>query len=303
MPDRGNEKRALAALALTGGFMLVEAAGGLLSGSLALLADAGHMLTDTAGLALAYVAIRAARTPETARHTFGRHRLQVLAALVNGTALFGITIWIAAEAFTRLLAPVTVLGGAMLAVGALGLLVNLASFLILKGGAANINMRGAALHALGDMLGSIGAIVAAGVILLTGWMPIDPILSVLVCMLILRSAWGLVQEAWHVLMEGVPDGVEVDAIRAALVAEVPGLLDVHHIHLWSLTPEQPLVTLHALVADDADRDEVLFAVKTLLRSRFRLAHADVQLEGQRFRDLLDAAEIFPTHPTKEPVHP
>src|SRR5689334_23146495 len=212
MPDRSNEKRALAALALTGGFMTAEIAGDLLSGSLALLADAGHMLTDTAALALAYVAIRAARTPETTRHSFGRHRLQVLAALVNGAALFGITIWIAVEAVIRLLAPVEVLGGAMLAVAVVGLLVNLASFLILRrGSATNINIRGAALHALGDMLGSIGAIVAAGVILLTGWMPIDPILSVLMCVLILRSAWGLVQESWHVLMEGVPEGVEIDA--------------------------------------------------------------------------------------------
>ncbi|MFL5257355.1 MAG: cation diffusion facilitator family transporter [Rhodopila sp.] len=303
MPDRGNEKRALAALVLTGGFMAVEVAGGLLSGSLALLADAGHMLTDTAALALAYVAIRAARTPETARHTFGRHRLQVLAALVNGAALFGITIWIAVEAVGRLLAPVAVLGGAMLAVAVVGLLVNLASFLILRGGAGNINIRGAALHAMGDMLGSIGAIVAAGVILLTGWMPIDPILSVLVCGLILRSAWGLVQEAWHVLMEGVPDGVEVEAIRAALLADVPGVLDVHHIHLWSLTPEQPLATLHALVADNADRDEVLFAIKTLLRTRFRLGHADVQLEGRHFRDLLATAGIPPMRLTKEAVQP
>jgi len=125
------------------------------------------------------------------------------------------------------------------------------------------------------------------VILLTGWMPIDPILSVLVCLLILRSAWALVRESWHVLMEGVPDGVDVEAIRAAL-AGVPGLLDVHHIHLWSLTPEQPMATLHAQVADDADRDDVLFAVKTILQEKFGLDHAAVQLEGTRFHALLAA---------------
>ncbi len=285
--QRSNERRALYALALTGGFMVAEVIGSLLSGSLALLADAGHMLTDTAALTLAFVAMRAARRPESARHSFGQHRLQVLAALINGAALFGITAWIAMEAVRRFTAPVEVLGGTMMIVAVAGLAVNLAAFAILRGGAkANINLRGAALHAMGDMLGSVGAIVAAGVILATGWMPIDPILSVLVCLLILRSAWGLVRESWHVLMEGVPDGVEVEAIRAALLAEVPGLVDVHHIHLWSLTPEQPMATLDALVEDGADRDALLFSIKTLLRDRFDLDHAAVQLEGARFRALL-----------------
>jgi cobalt-zinc-cadmium efflux system protein len=285
--QRMNERRALYALLLTGGFMVAEVIGSLLSGSLALLADAGHMLTDTAALTLAFVAMRAARRPESARHSFGQHRLQVLAALINGAALFGITAWIAMEAARRFMAPVEVLGGTMMIVAVLGLLVNLAAFAILRGGSAqNINLRGAALHAMGDMLGSVGAIIAAGVILLTGWMPIDPILSVLVCLLILRSAWSLVRESWHVLMEGVPDGVEADAIRAALLADVPGLVDVHHIHLWSLTPEQPMATLHALAREDADRDALLMEIKRILRDRFDLDHTAVQLEGDRFHDLL-----------------
>jgi cobalt-zinc-cadmium efflux system protein len=193
------------------------------------------------------------------------------------------------EAVRRFMAPVEVLGGTMMIVAAIGLLVNVAAFAILRGGAAeNINLRGAALHAMGDLLGSVGAIIAAGVILLTGWMPIDPILSVLVCLLILRSAWALVRESWHVLMEGVPDGVDVDAIRAALLADVPSLLDVHHIHLWSLTPEQPVATLHAMVEDGADRDALLFAIKQVLEKRFCLGHAAVQLEGAHFRALLAA---------------
>jgi cobalt-zinc-cadmium efflux system protein len=285
--QRMNERRALYALLLTGGFMVAEVIGSVVSGSLALLADAGHMLTDTAALTLAFVAMRAARRPESARHSFGQHRLQVLAALINGAALFGITAWIAMEAARRFMAPVEVLGGTMMIVAVLGLLVNVAAFAILRGGSAqNINLRGAALHAMGDMLGSVGAIVAAGVILLTGWMPIDPILSVLVCLLILRSAWSLVRESWHVLMEGVPDGVEADAIRAALLADVPGLVDVHHIHLWSLTPEQPMATLHAQARDDVDRDALLMEVKRILRDRFDLDHTAVQLEGARFHDLL-----------------
>jgi cobalt-zinc-cadmium efflux system protein len=289
MAGRSGERRLLAALLLTGGFMAAEVVGSLVSGSLALLADAGHMLTDTAALTMAFAAMRASRTPENARHTFGRHRFQVLAALANGAALFAITGWIVVEAARRFLAPVEVMGGSMMVVAVIGLLVNLAAFLILKGsGGGNINLRGAALHAMGDLLGSLGAIVAAGVILLTGWMPIDPILSVLVCLLILRSAWDLVRESWNVLMERVPDGIEIDAIRAALLADVPGLLDVHHIHLWSLTPEQPVATLHALVSEDADRDRLLFEIKALLRTRFGLDHAAVQLEGMRFRALLAA---------------
>jgi cobalt-zinc-cadmium efflux system protein len=287
--QRTNERRALFALLLTGGFMVAEVIGSVLSGSLALLADAGHMLTDTAALTLAFVAMRAARRPESARHSFGQHRLQVLAALINGAALFGITAWIAMEAARRFMAPVEVLGGTMMIVAVLGLLVNLVAFAILRGGASeNINLRGAALHAMGDLLGSVGAIIAAGVILLTGWMPIDPILSVLVCLLILRSAWSLVRESWHVLMEGVPDGVEADAIRTALLAELPGLADVHHIHLWSLTPEQPMATLHAMAHDDADRDALLMEVKRVLHDRFDLDHTAVQLESARFHDLLMA---------------
>jgi cobalt-zinc-cadmium efflux system protein len=285
-----NERRALYALLLTGGFMVAEVIGSLISGSLALLADAGHMLTDTAALTLAFLAMRAARRPESARHTFGQHRLQVLAALINGAALFGITAWIAMEAARRFFAPVEVLGGTMMIVAVLGLLVNLAAFMILRGGAGeNINLRGAALHAMGDLLGSVGAIIAAGVILLTGWMPIDPILSVLVCLLILRSAWSLVRESWHVLMEGAPDGVEADAIRTALLSDVPGLADVHHIHLWSLTPEQPMATLHGFVNDDVDRDALLLAIKQILHDKFGIDHAAVQIEGTRFRALLAAA--------------
>ena len=299
--QQNNERRALVALVLTGGFMLAEIAGSLLSGSLALLADAGHMLTDTGAMALAFIAMRAARRPESARHTFGHQRMQVLVALMNGAALFGITAWIAMEAWRRFFAPIEVVGDTMMVVAVLGLVVNILAFLILRGGAAdNINLRGAALHAMGDLLGSVGAIVAAGVILLTGWMPIDPILSVLVCLLILRSAWSLVREAWHVLMEGVPDGVEVEAIRTTLLAEVPGLLDVHHVHLWSLTPEQPVATLHAQVADDADRDGLLFAIKRLLHERFELDHVAVQLEGARFRALI-AAEADRPQTVTQPI--
>ena len=190
-----NERRVLAALCLTGVFMLVEAAGGLLSGSLALLADAGHMLTDTAALALAWVAFRTSRRPADPRRSYGYHRLQVIAAFVNGAALAAIVAWIAFEAIGRLLEPRPIDGPLMLAVAAVGLLVNISAFLILHGADRdNLNVRGAILHVVGDLLGSVATLAAAGVILATGWTPIDPMLSLLVAVLILRSAWALVRD-------------------------------------------------------------------------------------------------------------
>lgn len=238
------ERRVFWALLITASFMVAEIVGGILSGSLALLADAGHMLTDAAALGLSWYAFRVSRRPTTVKHSYGHHRFQVLAALVNGATLIGIAVWIGIEAVQRLFAPVEILGGTMLVIALLGLAANIAAFAILHGGVReNLNVRGAALHVLGDLLGSVAAIVAAGVVLLTGWFPIDPILSTFVALLIVRSAWALISRSWHVLMEGAPEGLDVAQLRRALADSVPGLLDVHHVHLWSLTPERPLVTL------------------------------------------------------------
>lgn len=277
----GNEKRVLWALLLTGGFMVAEVAGGIVSGSLALLADAGHMLTDAAALGLSLAAFRASRRPETLAHSYGQHRFQVLAAFLNGAALIGIALWIAIEAVQRVLAPVPVLGGTMMVVAVLGLAVNIAAFLILHGGDRdNLNMRGAALHVLGDLLGSVAAIVAAVVIMATGWTPIDPILSVLVAALVLRSAWMLLSRSWHVLMEGTPMGIDVEALKAELVEDVPGVADIHHVHVWMLTPEQPLVTLHATIITEADHDTVLHGLQAVLAAEFGLTHATIQVERE-----------------------
>ncbi|WP_009869430.1 cation diffusion facilitator family transporter [Paramagnetospirillum magnetotacticum] len=278
-PD--NEGRVLWALLLTGGFLLAEVIGGILSGSLALLADAGHMLTDTAALGLSFAAFRASRRPATGRHSYGMHRFQVLAAFINGAMLIGIAAWIFIEALQRIFQPVEVLAGPMMVVAILGLAVNVAAFFILHGGDQdNINMRGAALHVLGDLLGSVAAIVAAGVILWTGWMPIDPILSVLVALLIVRSAWRLVAGSAHVLMEGAPDGIDVDELRHDLMAQVPGVTDIHHVHLWMLTPTQPLITLHATVSGTADDGTLLRALQTALAERFDLHHTTIQIESE-----------------------
>lgn len=275
----GNERRVLWALLLTCGFMGAEVVGGLLSGSLALLADAGHMLTDAAALALSLAAFRASRRPETLSHSYGQHRFQVLAAFLNGGALIVIALWIAVEAVQRLFSPVPVMGGTMLTVAVLGLAVNLAAFLILHGGERdNLNMRGAALHVLGDLLGSAAAIVAALVIMATGWTPIDPILSVLVGGLVIKSAWMLLSRSWHVLMEGAPIHIDVEALKAELVEDVPGVTGIHHVHLWMLTPDQPVVTLHASIAADADHDAVLHGLQAVLAAEFGLTHATIQVE-------------------------
>jgi cobalt-zinc-cadmium efflux system protein len=274
-----SERRVLLALVLTGGFMVVEVIGGLAAGSLALLADAGHMLTDTLSLALAFVAFRIGRWRHDTRRTYGYHRFQVLAAFVNGLTLVAIVGWIAIEAVRRLLEPVEVLGGLMLAVAVIGLVVNIAAFAILHGGdRRNLNLRGAALHVLADMLGSVAAIVAALVIGLTGWMPIDPLLSLLVAVLILRSAWMLLRRSGHILLEGAPEWLDEAELRGALVAAVPAVLEVHHVHAWMLTIERPLLTLHARVAPGVDQQEALRAIHLALADRFGIEHATVQIE-------------------------
>jgi cobalt-zinc-cadmium efflux system protein len=276
----GDERRVLFALVITGGFMVVEVAGGFLANSLALIADAGHMLTDTAALTLAWLAFRASRRPADLERSYGYHRFQVISALVNGATLIAISGWITVEAIGRVMAPEEVLGGLMLGVAVTGLAVNLVAFLLLRGGDhQNLNIRGASLHVLGDLLGSLAAIVAAGVILATGWMPIDPLLSVLVALLILRSAWLLVRQSTHILMEGTPAGLDTEAMCAAICAAVPEVSGVHHLHAWSLTPDRPLVTLHAHIAEGANHDRALRAIKAVLTERYGIAHATIQLEA------------------------
>jgi cobalt-zinc-cadmium efflux system protein len=270
---------------LTAGFMAVEVVGGLISGSLALLADAAHMLTDAAALALAWFAFRIARRPADPKRSYGYHRGQVLAAFVNGAVLIVIVAGIFIEAAQRLAEPVPVQGWTMLAVAGLGLLVNLAALFILHGGdRRNLNLRGAAVHVLGDLLGSAAAVVGAIVILRTGWTPIDPILSVLVGLLVLRSAWLIVRESAHILLEGTPAEIDPQGLRAALMEDVPALLDVHHIHAWSLTPERPLLTLHARVGETADGQAVLKNIKEVLARRFGIDHSTVQIERGRCGD-------------------
>ncbi|GAB4142333.1 MAG: cation diffusion facilitator family transporter [Sphingomonadales bacterium] len=274
-----NERAVLLAALLTGGFMFVEIAGGLITGSLALLADAAHMASDAAALGMAYLAFRFSHRPADTRRTFGFHRLQVLAAFTNGLLLIGAGIWIMAEAVERMMAPATVLATPMLMVAVLGLIVNLAAFFILhRADRANLNIRGALYHVVGDLLGSVAAIAAAMVIHFTGWMPIDPILSMLVTLLVLRAAWRLIRDAGHILLEGTPPHLDLETVRTDLVASIPAITDVHHIHAWALTEERPLMTLHATLAKDADMNDALLALKHRLFERFGIAHSTIELE-------------------------
>lgn len=280
-----NQRRMLLAMLLTGAFTLIEIVGGLLSGSLALLADAGHMLTDTAALAIAWAAARLSQRPPDALRSYGYQRLQVIAALLNSVGFIAIVIWILVEAFRRLQQPVEVLGGPMLAVAVVGLAVNLIAFRLLHGGHHHdLNLKAAMLHVLGDLLGSVAAIAAAAVILLTGWMPIDPLLSVLVALLILRGAVSVVRQSLHILLEGTPPEFEREALEQALIEVVPGVTGIHHIHVWSLSPENPLLTMHVDVADMRDYNRTLLAIKRVLSEDFGIQHATVQIEPGRCVD-------------------
>ncbi len=276
---RDNEKKVLLAFALTASFMVVELVGGLLSGSLALIADAGHMLTDSAALALAYLAFRFGRRVADSRRTYGYLRLEVVAGFINALTLFAIVLWIAYEAWQRLQHPPEILAGPMLAVAVIGLLVNLLVFWILtRGDTEHVNIRGAALHVLGDLLGSVGAIVAAAVIWLTGWTPIDPILSVLVAVLILRSAWGLMRNSLHILLEGAPENASPADIRDHLMAHVPDLAAVRHVHVWLITSGKALATLHVQPSANQHARGVVEAAKRELAARFGIEHATIAID-------------------------
>ncbi len=273
---KNETKLAIAAL-LTGGFMLAEVFGGLISGSLALLADAGHMLTDFASLMLAWMAMRLARRPADWKLTYGFGRFSVLAAFVNGLSLIAICVWIVIEAIQRLSTPHEVMGTVMLWISLGGLLVNIIAFWVLtRGEDNNLNVRAAALHVAGDLLGSIAAIVASVVIIFTGWTPIDPILSVLVVVLILRSALSIVKESGQILLEGTPEGFDPRAVSEAIARDVEGVAAVHHVHAWSVTQELPVVTLELAVASGHVADEVKAAVKAYMHEHFSIEHITVE---------------------------
>lgn len=282
----GESGRLKLVLALTGVFMVVEVVGGLLSGSLALLADAGHMFTDAGAVGLSLVAMRWASRPPSPEKTYGWVRLEILAALVNGAGLLvlaGIICW---EAYQRLMTPQSVDGPVMLAVAGAGLLVNVVGAFLLHGHAHdNLNVRGAYLHVLGDLLGSVGAIAAAVVILTTGWMPADPIISVVIALLILVSAWRLVREATDVLLEAAPAHIDVEEVLRDLNA-IPHLHDVHDLHVWTLTSGFVALSGHGVIDDPRHQVHVLDEIREALHEH-GIEHITFQLEPRPLYQLPD----------------
>lgn len=274
-----SESRLLFAVALTIVAMLAEAAGGWWSGSLALLADAGHMLVDTFALLLAWAGAHFARRPADARRSFGYARLEVLVGYTNALAQLVLVAWIVVEGVLRLAAPVSILSGWMLVIATGGLAVNLLVLAVLgQHDHDDINVAGARLHVLGDLLGSLGAVIAAGLIGVFGWLWADPVASIVVALLILRSAWKLLHRSAHILLEGTPEGVE-SAQVADVVRREAGVADVHHVHIWLLAGGSRIATLHAHAAAGSDPNAAIASIQRVLRERFNCAHTTVQMEN------------------------
>jgi cobalt-zinc-cadmium efflux system protein len=270
-------KSLLWALAFTLAFAVVEVLAGLWSGSLTLLSDAGHMVTDSTALGLAALAAVFSRRPPSLRHTYGMVRLEILAALVNGLIMLGITIVIAMEAVSRLGHPQPVRGGAVMGVAALGLLVNIAVAWVLHRGEQTLNTRAALLHVLGDLLGSVAALVSGAVIFFTGWTTIDPLLSLMVAGLILVSAWRLLAEAVQVLMEGVPEHIRTEQVARDL-AGIRGVSSVHDLHVWTLASGQVALSAHLDMAALDEWPRILLEARYRLQQRHGIGHATLQPE-------------------------
>ncbi|KPK54192.1 MAG: hypothetical protein AMJ63_03990 [Myxococcales bacterium SG8_38_1] len=274
----GNRRRLAMALVFTATYMVAEIVGGLAANSLALLADAGHMFSDAAALGLSLVAVMLAQRPATSNRTYGFHRAEILAALTNGAALLALAVLIAREAWDRLSDPPEVQGGLMLAVACGGLAINLINLTILSGGRHhNLNVRGAWLHVMADTLGSVGAIAAGASIYFFGWRWADPLASFVIASLVIYSAGGLVRETLDVLMEGVPKGISIDEVTAALNG-IPGVRDAHDVHVWSLTSGRNIATTHLVIAEGADHQGIIDAANRTLAKRFAIAHATIQVE-------------------------
>ena len=273
------DRRALkSALLLTLGYLGVEIVGGWLTNSLALLSDAVHMFTDVIALGLGLFGVWIAERPATDRQTYGYYRAEILVALVNGLVLWLVVLWVILEAWQRMLTPPTVEGVGVIAVATLGLAVNLVTAWLLSAAAShNLSVRGALLHVVSDLLGSIGVIASGIVILATGWTAADAVASVIIAMLILFSSFGLIREAVDVLMEAVPRHIDLDALRRTL-EEVPGATEVHDLHVWSLTTGHCALSAHAVVEDGATSDEVLAEMSDRLAERFDIRHVTIQLE-------------------------
>ena len=278
--DQTDERALKRAFFLIAGFMGVELVVGLWANALVLIADAGHMFLDATALGLAWWAVKVSKKDTNHSLSYGYHRMQVLAAFVNGITLVLLIGWIVVEAGSRLWNPQPMQPGPALVVAVLGLLVNLIAFKWLHDGSDSLNMRSAVLHVLGDLLGSAAAIVAALCVLFLGWLYADPMLALLIAVILGRGAWRVLRESGHILLEGVPEGIDLKDIRQSLCQQIPGLADVHHVHAWALTAEKPLLTLHAQVHEESQIERVTFDIKKLLNERYGIDHSTIQVELQ-----------------------
>lgn len=285
---RSASRRALlAVLVLTLGFTVVEVVGGILTDSLALLADAGHMLSDTFAIGLALVAITLARRPSTPRRSFGFQRAEILAAFVNGLALVVVSGWIVWEAVQRFSDPPDVLGGWMLAVALAGLAVNaVAAWLLMRPEGESLNVQAALRHVLADLLGSVGVIVAAAIILLTGWTVADPLVSVGIALLIVASAWGVLRDSTAILMEEAPPGIDSSLVARAIV-DVPGVTNVHDLHVWTITSGFDALSAHVLVGRGEDCHALRREIERVLERRFGITHTTLQVDHDAAEALIE----------------
>jgi cobalt-zinc-cadmium efflux system protein len=274
-PPSGGARALVVALVLTAGFGIVEAVAGWLSGSLALISDAGHMATDAAAFLVALIAHGIARRPPSQRASYGYARAEVLAAFINALAMLALIVWISVEAVQRLLAPVPIAGPVVMAVAAAGLAVNILVAWMLSRSSGGLNVRGALLHVLGDILGSVAALVAGAVVRFTGWTPIDPILALFVALLILRSTWVLLQRSTGVLMEGVPAHLSYDAIGRALAA-LPGVCGIHDLHVWTMSADRVALSAHVTLADGETWLQTLASAQRMLARDFGIDHVTLQ---------------------------
>jgi len=280
-----NRSRLALTLGLAAVYMLAEVVGGWLTGSLALLADAGHMLSDVGALGLSLFAMWMARRPPTSRRTFGYHRMEILAALANGATLVAISIFVLAEAVQRFQHPREVDAPVMMGIAIGGLLVNLAGLWILSAGRDdNLNVRGAWLHVLTDALGSVQAIAAGALIWAFGWQWADPAASVLIALLVVYSSWSLLKEATGVLMESAPSHIDVDEVRDAMIG-IPGVIEVHDLHVWTITSGMETLSAHVVVEEGCYDCDVLTEIRTALHERFGIHHMTVQMETETFEEL------------------
>lgn len=272
-----NKRRLGQAFVLIFGFAIVEIFGATFSRSLTLLADAGHMFLDASALGLAWCAMQLASRAHSATHSYGYHRFQVLAALANGLTLLVLSLWIVIEAFERLDAPEAIIPLPALLIGVIGLIINCVALRIVHG-SNHLTVRSAALHIIGDILGSIAAIVAAIGLILFNWTWLDPILALLVATILVRGAFKVCKESIHILLEGVPNNIDLDEIQKTLTQKVAGLLDVHHLHAWAITSDRPMVTLHATISDTARATDIVSGIKDELTRTFGINHSTVQVE-------------------------